>query len=202
MEEFENLEIHGSIHEDPYNQKQIGDLSLYVDWESKTASIEEMDGNGIPSRVYHGLCQTYQLPRAVDIGYFKTSVYPRIIPLLEKMSGKYETIWNDINHVGKFNMDQEEQYQIESDILYECQAAPEIDGIVVFDMYDTCENYEIDIPEFFRDNGYDFMDIDFSHFDIEEIKEIIAGTESIWFCSDDEIRESLQELQGELKEEE
>jgi len=203
MSEFENLKINAEIHADPYNNKEIGNIYLCVDWEGKDASLIEMDGNGIPGDIFHNRKSIYQLPCAVDIEYFKYSVYPRIIPMIEKLSEKYETVWNGSNYVGKFHMDEDTQTEIEGDIMEICQDAPEIDGMVLFDVYDTCSNYDKDIPEFFKDNGYNFLEVDIDSMNIDEIKEILAGEDSVWIGdNDDEIKEDLKGIQDELKEDE
>ena len=200
MSEFENLKINAEIHADPYNNKEIGNIYLCVDWEGKDASLIEMDGNGIPADIYHHKWSVYQLPGSVDTEYFKKSVYPRIIPLLEKMSEKYETVWNGSNYVGNFDMDMFEQVEVEGDIQEMCQRAPEIDGEIVFDMSDCCENTIVDIPEFFKDSGFNFIEVDIDNMNIEEIKEILAGEGSVWLCDHESIKEELKEIQEELKE--
>lgn len=202
MSEFENLKINAEIHADPYNNKEIGNIYLCVDWEIRVASLIEMDGNGMPGDIYHKRKSIYQLPCAVDIEYFKHSVYPRIIPMIEKLSEKYEIVWNGSNYVGKFDMDPDTQNEIEGDIMEMCQCAPEIDGMVLFDVYDTIFSCN-DIPEFFKDNGYNFLDVDIDTMAIDEIKEILAGEDGVWIGdNDDEIKEDLKEIQAELKQEE
>jgi hypothetical protein len=197
---FETLEINGKIHKDAYNSNQLGRLVLYVDWQTREASIEEMD-HGITFNVYHGLHSVYNLPSAVDIDYFKENVYPRIIPLLEQLANSFEVYWDGNNHRGRFNATVEDIYSFEGEIQEYCEDAPEFD-IIAFDVGDTCVQPIVDVPEFFENSGYNFIDVDIDKMNIEEIKEIMAGDEGIWLCNDEEIKEGLKELQAEINEEE
>jgi hypothetical protein len=196
---FETLEINGSIHEDPYNQKQIGDLSLYVDWQTREASIEEMD-HGITFNVYHGIHSVYNLPGAVDIENFKENVYPRIIPLLEQLANSFEVYWDGNNHRGRFDATIEDIYSIEGELQEYCGDASEICGEICFSVYDCSPSLDRDIIEFFQNNDMDFKSVDLDKIDVDEIKEIMAGDEGVWLCDDDEIIEDLKELQVEINE--
>jgi hypothetical protein len=197
---FETLEINGKIHEDAYNSNQLGRLVLYVDWQTREASIEEMD-HGITFNVYHGLHSVYNLPSAVDIENFKENVYPRIIPLLEQLANSFEVYWDGNNHRGRFDATIEDIYSIEGELQEYCGDASEFD-IIAFDVGDTCVQPIVDVPEFFENSGYNFIDVDIDKMNIEEIKEIMAGDEGIWLCNDEEIKEGLKELQAEINEEE
>jgi|GEM_PF-3660047 len=195
---FEEIQVNGSIHEDPYNRHQLGDLSLFVDWETGITSIEEMD-HGVTYDVHMGKASTYQLSGTIDIANFVANVYPRIIPELERLAEYYETYWDGHNERGRFKLGEVELSFLEGEIIDKCNDAPDICGDVCFSIHD-CMATDSDILEFFAANDMDFMTADIDNMDIKDIKEVMAGDEGVWLCSDEEIREDLKDLRKDLEE--
>lgn len=88
----------------PGNYPDQMPIYLEIDWERReiTAFTRNYQIGGTPGREWHGLATTYQLPNNTRADRLAGWVADEIVPLVDKLVGKFESVWDGSNWVGRW----------------------------------------------------------------------------------------------------
>ena len=186
------------VEADPYNRETIARIILWVDWESKEATVEtKYNTGGTSIRAWNGLASEFSLPVTVDATEFPEYYKEKVQPVLQRLGAVFESFWDGSNWKGRFNFEDdvlEGQYHIGLDEIL--MDAPKHDRYIYFDVADSFQNYN-EIIDFLAPE-IDFLTVDLSNMEIvRAIRSDLEG-ECIFLESDDEIREDLERMQESL----
>lgn len=79
-------------------------IYLEIDWERHeiTAFTRNYQVDGTPAREWHGLATVYELPNNTRADRLADWVRDEIVPLVEKLVAKFESMWDGSNVVGRW----------------------------------------------------------------------------------------------------
>ena len=91
----------------PGNFPEQMPIYLEVDWERQeiTAFTRNYQIDGTPSRQWHGLATVYELPGNTRADKLAEWVKNEIVPSVEKLIDKFESVWNGSNWIGRWSWD-------------------------------------------------------------------------------------------------
>jgi len=183
------------------NNQSLQDICIYVNWESKEATIETvMNTNSTPGEIWNGLAAHYYLPDDTDFTRFYKYYNENIKPIFIKMWAKFEAYWNGSNWKGRFT---EDMYNIEQELEDILLNVPSHNYIYSFDVMGSFEGKQ-HLLEYLRDDGIDFLSANLEN--EEELIKIINSIESgdviILNMDMGDYKKELMWIQEELKEDE
>jgi hypothetical protein len=189
------------VESDPYRTEALADIVLYVDWESKEATVDTRYRNGSTSkRVWDKLAYEFTLPANVDAVQFPEFYKEHVQPLLQKMGQNFEIDWNGSNFVGQFTDDDDHELNYMGEIEEVLKGAPEHSRYVYFDVGESFQFYS-DIIEMLAP-GIDFLTIDLTNMEnVKKIREQLEADDYLYVESDEDVQNDLQRMQKAILEE-
>ena len=88
----------------PGNFPEQMPIYLEIDWERQeiTAFTRDYNIGGTPAREWYGLATVYELPNNTRADQLAEWVEKEVVPRVEKLATKFESVWNGSNWVGRW----------------------------------------------------------------------------------------------------
>jgi len=182
------------------SEDALCDLILWVDWESKTVTVETMmRTNSTPGELYHGLASSFDLPVDTDFTRFVKFYNDHIRPKLQEIGATYESNWNGSNWIGSLDREQEEELS-----EYIRTNVPEHDMCAYFslkDLYNVGGSHSIE--EDLEAEGIDLLTADLNNDGVMSlaVETVTYGNGTDYKLIDVDVEDELREIQKEIQEE-
>ena len=132
----------------PGNFPEQMPIYLEIDWERQeiTAFTRDYNIGGTPAREWYGLATVYELPGNTRADQLAEWVKKEVIPRVEKLATKFESVWNGSNWVGEWKDDaRDDLFDLEYFLDGECSGMGSIPTISdeggLYHVIDWLENF-------------------------------------------------------------